>query len=71
MNGHIDGVRDVVFRASFTTDRNKGYTHVLRCYMDSADVLPFYAAHPLHVRVKDLVATLKEDDGVLCVDIDL
>eukprot|EP00762_Andalucia_godoyi_P001273 ANDGO_04849.mRNA.1 Olivetolic acid cyclase len=69
MNGGvIPGVRDVVFRKSIS-GRAKGFDYVLRCFMESKEDLDAYAVHPLHVRVKDIVAKLRED--LLCIDIEL
>eukprot|EP00762_Andalucia_godoyi_P003539 ANDGO_04235.mRNA.1 Stress-response A/B barrel domain-containing protein UP3 len=71
MNGRIAGTTEIAFRESFTTARNQGYTHVLRCLCDSKDALEEYARHPVHVQVKsDHITPLAQDLIALDILID-
>lgn len=71
MNGAIPGVKDIIFRKSITPERGNGFTHVLRCYVETEADLAIYAVHPLHVKVKEIIQKLTTPDGVIAFDITL
>ncbi|KAJ1564530.1 hypothetical protein HK405_014633, partial [Cladochytrium tenue] len=49
----IDGVLAANLNQSFTSDRSRGYTHLLVVEMRDRETLQRYAPHPLHVAARD------------------
>mmetsp|Transcript_14151 Transcript_14151/g.16113 ORF Transcript_14151/g.16113 Transcript_14151/m.16113 type:complete len:107 (+) Transcript_14151:128-448(+) len=53
----IPGVNSVQFGRTFTTERAKGYTHVLVVHFDNKESLPGYGPHPAHKAWAEKFAT--------------
>lgn len=56
MQGKIDGVERVEFGETFSTDRSRGFTHMLVVRLSSRAALEGYGPHPAH---QALVAALQ------------
>ena len=49
LKNKIDGVVEISFGKTITTNRAKGHTHGLRVLIAKSDKLDFYRTHPAHV----------------------
>lgn len=69
----IPGVEGIIFDATFTADRARGYTHCIVVELSSTQSLVTYQAHPLHQQALNEIGKVLDKeakDPVLAMDIE-
>ncbi len=64
MKDTMEGILEISFGKTFTTERSKGYTHGLRAKLINREYLPVYAMHDSHLKLVELFNSIRLEPPV-------